>query len=236
MQNDSHTPPSGPPEFVSLSTRDGYDRWAAIYDEENNPLVVLEAPLLDQLLGEVRGLTVADVGCGTGRHALRLAARGTKVTALDFSQEMLNRARAKGGAEAVRFIRHDLGEPLPLEAASFHRVMCCLVLDHIPNLVGLFGEMRRICRPDGCVVISVMHPAMMLRGIQARFTDPTTGRETRPESCPHQITDYVTAVLRAGLHIEHISEHAVDAALVERSPRAAKYLGWPMLLMMRLTG
>jgi hypothetical protein len=31
-----------------------------------------------------------------------------------------------------------------------------------------------------------------------------------------------------------MSEHAVDADLVARSPRATKYLGWPMLLLLRL--
>jgi malonyl-CoA O-methyltransferase len=79
-----------------------------------------------------------------------------------------------------------------------------------------------------------MHPAMMLRGIQARFTDPTTGRETRPQSCPHQLSDYIMATIRARLHIDHISEHCVDEDLANRSPRAVKYLHWPMLTMLRL--
>ena len=78
-----------------------------------------------------------------------------------------------------------------------------------------------------------MHPALMLRGLQARFVDPQTRRETRPASCPHQISDYLTAALRAGLELDHISEHFVDDDLVARSPRAGKYLGWPMLLAMR---
>jgi len=79
-----------------------------------------------------------------------------------------------------------------------------------------------------------MHPAMMLKGVQARFTDPATGRKIGPASHPNQISDYVMANVRAGLEIEHISEHAVDAALVARSPRSEKYLGWPLLLMMKL--
>lgn len=79
-----------------------------------------------------------------------------------------------------------------------------------------------------------MHPAMMLRGIQARFTDPATGRETRPASWPHQVSDYIMAAVRAGLSIDEISEHAVDEELARRSPRAIKYLHWPILLMMRL--
>jgi hypothetical protein len=36
--------------------------------------------------------------------------------------------------------------------------------------------------------------------------------------------------VRSGLRIDHMSEHAVDAELARASPRAAKYLGWPLLL------
>src|SRR5438105_13335950 len=101
------------PVPIELPTREGYDRWAEVYDGEGNPLVALEEPLLDRLLGDVHGLAVADIGCGTGRHALRLAAAGAQVSAVDFSEEMLRRARAKPGAAAVDFRRHDLDEPLP---------------------------------------------------------------------------------------------------------------------------
>jgi ubiquinone/menaquinone biosynthesis C-methylase UbiE len=230
-----HTPelssPS-PPEL--LPTREGYDRWAAIYDDEDNALIALEEPQVTRLLGDVNGLAIADVGCGTGRHTLRLATAGARVTALDFSDAMLAKARVKPRADAVRWLQHDLTRPLPLPDAGFDRVVCFLVLDHIPQPAQLLAECRRICRPEGFVLLSVMHPAMMLRGIQARFTDPATGRETRPESCPHQLSDYVMAAVRAGLHIEHFSEHAVDEELAGRSPRAAKYLHWPMLAMMRL--
>ena len=78
-----------------LPTREGYDRWAEFYDVDDNPLVALEEPLMDRFIGNVRGLTVADIGCGTGRHALRLAAAGANVEALDFSEAMLQRARPR---------------------------------------------------------------------------------------------------------------------------------------------
>src|SRR5689334_24876291 len=106
----------------------GYNRWAEVYDAEENPLVLLEESKITPLIGDVAGLAVADIGCGTGRHALRLAAAGSRVTALDFSEGMLVRARAKPGADAVKFISHDLAQPFPLETASFDCVLCCLVL------------------------------------------------------------------------------------------------------------
>src|SRR5262249_41475340 len=183
-----------PPELPAIDqvpTCAGYERWAAIYDDEDNPLIALEEDHLPSILGDVAGLAVADIGCGTGRHAVRLARAGARVTAVDFSEAMLQRARAKPGTEAVAFVCHDLAETLPLDAGTFDRVLCCLVLDHIADLDRFFRELKRICRPGGQVVGSVMHPAMMLRGIRARFTDPATGRDTRPQSYPHQLSDYV---------------------------------------------
>ena len=217
-----------------LPTRLGYDQWAAVYDSDENPLVALEGPWIDRLLGDVRGLTVLDLGCGTGRHALRLAAAGAVVHALDFSPAMLDRARQKAGAAPVTFQVHDLAAPLPFAAESFDRIVCGLVVDHIADLQNFFGEMRRVCRPAGCAVVSTVHPAMLLRGVQARFRDPATGREIRPASYPHQLTDYVLAAARAGFTFDHLSEHAVDEALANRLERARRYLGWPMLFLMRL--
>jgi len=217
-----------------LPTREGYDRWAEIYDVDDNPLVALEEPWMDRLLGDVRGLAVADIGCGTGRHAIRLAAAGAKVEALDFSESMLQRARAKAGASQIVFRVHDLAKPLPFPDGTFDRVVCGLVIDHIADLDGLFREMHRVCRSSGWVVVSVMHPAMMLRGVQARFTDPVSGREVRPASCAHRLSDYVMAAVRTGFILEHLSEQAVDESLSNRLERARRYLGWPMLFLMRL--
>lgn len=231
---EGEVPSAAAPVMDLLPTQEGYDRWAAIYDEDDNPLIALEEPLVAGLLGEVRGLAIADIGCGTGRHGHRLAAAGAHVTGVDFSEKMLLRAVNKAATEHIRFVRHDLAQPLPLETAAFDRVLCCLVIDHIADLVGLFREGKRICRPDGFLVTSVVHPAMMLRGVQARFRDPATGREIRPQSCPHQIADYVMAATGAGLVFDHLSEHVVDAELAARCPRGQKYLGWPLLLLMRL--
>lgn len=218
---------------IRLSTREGYDRWAELYDDDDNPLVKLEEPIVDEMLGDVRGLHVLDLGCGTGRHSIRLANQGAIVTAVDFSPGMLAQAQHKTD-EPIRYVSSDLQKPLPFGKAAFDRVTCCLVLDHIHELGPLFREIHRLCRPNGSVVLSNMHPAMMLAGVQARFTDPTTGDKVYPASAANQISDYVNAATGAGFFIANMSEHFVDDALIAKSERAEKYRGWPLLLMMKL--
>jgi reactive intermediate/imine deaminase len=217
-----------------LGTREGYDLWSEIYDQEENPLVELEERHRGRLFGDVEGRAVADIGCGTGRHALWLARAGARVTAVDYSEGMLARAQVKPGAESITFVRHDLTQPFPLPAASFDRVVSGLVVDHIPDPTAFFAQLGRLCRPGGRAIISVMHPAMMLRGVQARFPDPRTGVKTYPASIGHQMGDYVMAASRSGLSLAEFSEHPVDEALAAANPRAAKYLGWPMLLLVVL--
>lgn len=216
------------------SIRSGYDRWAAVYERDANPLQALEEGHFRDAVGDVRGLRVLDLGCGTGRHSLWLAANGANVTALDFSEGMLAEARAKPGAGAIDFRAHDLHTPLPFADAQFDVVVSGLVLEHLRELGGFFREARRVLTPTGRAVISAMHPAMFLRGAMARFTDPDSGAVVTPGSFPHSVGAFVTAAVEGGFRIERVDEFSPDANLAAHVPRAEKYVGWPMLAILRL--
>ena len=225
---------SGEPEWRDVDTREGYDRWASTYDVEGNPLLALEEPEVDRSLGDVAGLDVLDVGAGTGRHAIRIAAAGARVTALDFSEGMLARGRTKPAADRVRWLSHDANRPLPLPDRSFDRVLSALVLEHIADPVPFLREPGRVTRGNGRIVVTAMHPAMFLRGVSARFRDSETGEFLRPRSYVMQLSDYVMSAIRAGLAIVTIAELTPDEGLAARVPRAEKYVGWPMLVVMVL--
>src|SRR5687768_3463845 len=95
---------------TELSALEGYAAWAERYDEEDNPLALIEGPALVAACGDVFGLRVLDVGCGTGRHTLPIAEMGANVVGLDFSPEMLAVARRRidglGISTSVEFHRH----------------------------------------------------------------------------------------------------------------------------------
>ena len=224
----------GPAKPDPAAIKSGYDRWSEVYDHDLNPLVALEEPVVHEALGDVSQLAVLDLGCGTGRHSLWLARSGATVTAVDFSEGMLNEARRKHGASAVRFVVHDLHRPLPFEAAAFDRIVSGLVLEHLDDLAFVFGEARRVLKPGGRAVVSAMHPAMFLRGAFARFTDPRTGESVSPGSHAHSLGQFVMSAVRAGFTLDAITERAPDAAFAARFPRAERYVDWPMLVVLSL--
>ena len=211
--------------------RDGYDRWAMVYDDDQNPLQALEGPLVQQACGNVQGLRVLDMGCGTGRHTLWLAQAGAEVTGIDFSEAMLAKAHEKAKGYSIDLIVHDLHQRLPFETGQFDMVVSGLVLEHIADLAHYFSEIARVLGNPGRAVVSAMHPAMFLRDSQAQFTDPNSGEKVRPGSLSHQLSDVVMAAVSASLELVLFAEHSADTQLAEDFPRSEKYVGWPMLVL-----
>jgi ubiquinone/menaquinone biosynthesis C-methylase UbiE len=216
------------------AVREGYDRWAAVYDHDRNPLAALEEPHMREAVGAVHHLAILDLGCGTGRHTVWLVDAGARVTALDFSEGMLAEARRKVQSADVQFVTHDLHQPLPFADGAFDVVVSGLVLEHLSDLGAFFAEAHRVLKWGGRAVVSAMHPAMSLRGSQARFTDPASGEIVQPGSIRYQVSDFVTAALKAGFALSAMSEYSPDAQFAGRFPRAEKYIGWPMLLILQL--
>jgi len=92
---------------------DDYDaRWARLAAAGQS--VHGEADLVDALLREHRGRRVLDAGCGTGRVAIELAARGYDVAGVDLDASMLGTARAK--APGIVWVEADLARLDTLDA------------------------------------------------------------------------------------------------------------------------
>jgi ubiquinone/menaquinone biosynthesis C-methylase UbiE len=105
-------------------------------------------------LGGREKLDALDIGCGTGFLSLELAARGHKVTGIDFAPEMLALAKdkaAKAGA-TIRF-EHADAENLPFASASFDLVITRHVLWTLPHPEAAISEWVRVLRPGGRLAV-----------------------------------------------------------------------------------
>ena len=103
------------------------------------------------LVGDVHGKNVLDIGCGDGRDASLLAARGAFVYGLDLSPALLRRAeiraRADGRETHVRFLCGS-AHAVPLPEASMDLVVGNAVLHHL-DLARASREVSRVLRPGG---------------------------------------------------------------------------------------
>ncbi len=121
-------------------------------------------PTALQLLELQPNEAVLDIGCGNGALARRLAEWGARVTAFDFSAEMIRLAKARSAAGSRSIEYHiidatDEAAMLELGAGRFDAVVCTMTLMDVPTIDPLFRAASRLLRAGGRFVFSTQHPA-----------------------------------------------------------------------------
>jgi SAM-dependent methyltransferase len=173
---------------------------AARYDQSeaamfDSPVIDLTVGLLARLAGGGRAL---ELGIGTGRIALPLAARGVPVDGIDMSRAMVDRLRAKPGGDAIGVTIGDFATTrVP---GTFSLVF--LVFNTIMNLttqdaqVACFANAAAHLEPGGCFVIEVMVPDL-------RRLPP--GQDARPfgvspDRCAFDVYDVATQAMSSNYY------------------------------------
>lgn len=177
------------------ATERAYEQWSASYDDvPRNGLFDLDEPVIEEILDGLSPGVAVDAACGTGRLASLLLARGHRVVGVDGSVDMISRARDRvpGLAVAVGDLAH-----LPLPDDSADVVVCGLALTHVDNLAPVFADLARVLRPGGDVVVSDVHPDLVLLGSVVKAVGPD-GRPQQAATYRHAPTAVLRAALAAG--------------------------------------
>ncbi|MGD0386419.1 MAG: class I SAM-dependent methyltransferase [Solirubrobacteraceae bacterium] len=140
-----------------------YDSFAAEYATANETApynALYERPAVIELLGDVHGRRVLDVGCGSGTLSQWLVESGASVVGFDISPAMLAIARERG-LSGASFHVADLARPLTfVPDASFDLAVASLVFHYLRDWAAPLRELSRGLVPGGTLVLSTHHPAM----------------------------------------------------------------------------
>ena len=159
-------------DFAELGgeTVEIWDRNADFWDErmgEGNEFhKLLIEPTQLGLLSLDAGERVLDIACGNGQFARKMASLGCEVVAVDAAPRMIENARGRTSADAeyAERLRYDVVDAsdeetmLALGESGFDAAVCTMALMDIASIEPIARAVRRLLKPDGRFVFSVMHP------------------------------------------------------------------------------
>lgn len=199
-----------------ISSVEGYERWAPIYDRSPNPLLAREQRYLLPLLADFRSNRVLDLACGTGRWLETLMQCGDSGVGIDFSIAML-RVGAKKSCLTGRLARASC-EALPFRTGVFDLAICSFALGHLGDLDSTLRELARVTQPRANIFVSDLHPEAYARGWRVGFRDernaveidtlPRQAEEIAQEFCLNGFESLGHLALRLGEPEKHIFARA----------------------------
>jgi ubiquinone/menaquinone biosynthesis C-methylase UbiE len=154
---------------IPVSVEEGYERWAATYDRDPNPLLAREERHLIPRIARLSASRPLDLACGTGRWLGHMNERGTSGVGVDNSAAMLNVAR-KNLFACNQLVQADC-ECLPLRDSAFDFAICSFAVGHVADVGSVAAELGRVLQPGSNVFISDLHPFAFAHGWRVGLRD-----------------------------------------------------------------
>ena len=189
-----------------METKEAYNLWANQYDTNENKTRDLEALSLRETLSQMYFNHALELGCGTGKNTEWLVERVNTLTAVDFSTEMLAKAKDKISSPKVNFVQADLNGSWDFSGnEKYDLIIFSLVLEHIENLSSIFEKLENGIAENGYVYIGELHPFKQYNGTKARF-ETNEGLQIVP-CFNHHISDFTNLALKFGYRIITLHEY-----------------------------
>jgi malonyl-CoA O-methyltransferase len=165
--------------------------------------------------------SVIEIGCGTGKNTLLLSEIAEKVYAIDFSAQMIDKAKEKVRSDNVIFITGDITKQWNFDNESADLITCNLVLEHIEDLSKVFSEAFRVLVKGGYLFICELHPFRQYQGTQANFQQ--NQEIIKIPAFMHHISYFANTAKNHGFMLESFKEswHKQDQ---NKPPRLASFL------------
>ncbi|MBD0401582.1 class I SAM-dependent methyltransferase [Flammeovirga sp. EKP202] len=187
-----------------MSIEQAYNSWADIYDSNQNKTRDLDAKATVETLSKYDFKNVIELGAGTGKNTSFLLSKAEQVVSLDFSEEMLNKAKVKIKDERVSFRRTDLNKEWDAEDDFADLVTASLCLEHIENLNQIFAKANTKLKKKGLFFISELHPFKQYLGTKARYETEEGVKEL--EVYTHHLSEFIHSAQINGFTLKEVEE------------------------------
>ncbi|WP_456376472.1 class I SAM-dependent DNA methyltransferase [Lutibacter sp.] len=204
-----------------MSIEEAYNLWAQQYDSNNNKTRDLDQKSTIEILSRYKFQTVLELGCGTGKNTKWLAKKAKKIIALDFSKEMLTKAKEKIKNEKVVFKQANLLQVWDVENEFANLITSSLTLEHIEDLNFIFNQAFLKLKTNGIFFINELHPFKQYIGSKAKFE--LENRTVVLEVYTHPISEYLQAAKNNGFNLEEILEQ-FDNSDISEIPRLISFV------------
>ena len=136
------------------------NRTPSDHDNASSPNNSLEKPVLLELLGDLAGKQILDLGCGDGNFGLELLDAGCQSYVGIESSHRMAKAGQEAHRESAGRIVHSRIEDWDYPPQQFDLIVSRLALHYVADLGGVFEKAFSALKPEGLLVFSMVHPVI----------------------------------------------------------------------------
>jgi len=213
------------PEFYD--NEENFEKYMERRKWQENANDTLEKPVMLELIGDVAGKSILDLGCGDARFGVELLRSGQEGTTYTGVEGSLNMVRAAN--ESVKGtnaqIEQAFMEDWTYPAGTYDLVISRLAVHYIEDVESLFHKIYNTLNENGTFIFSVEHPVITSTlqpsgtrtdwVVDQYFVEGYREQQWLGGSVKkmhRSIESYFMALQRAGFHVEHLRESAPQRA------------------------
>lgn len=201
------------PQVAERAVVEAYDLWAQNYDSQpGNLMLDLDQALFSKLIEglELKNKTVADIGCGTGRHWPEIFKHEpVRLAGFDVSPGMLLKLKEKFPAAETYSITDNSFSTI--SDHTFDVIISTLTVAHIENLEEALKAWCRILKDEGDIIITDFHPDTLAFGGKRTFKHGNTQIAVR--NFVHPVNRIEEILIRNGFKAVNEIERKIDESV-----------------------
>jgi ubiquinone/menaquinone biosynthesis C-methylase UbiE len=193
--------------------KEAYDIWSKHYDAQpDNLMLALDEALFSNLIAKLdfTGKTIADIGCGTGRHWEKMYAKQpSRMIGFDVSPGMLKVLNSKFPDAETYVINANSLDVLSNNSCDI--IVSTLALAHIDDLNEAFTEWNRVLKEEGHIIITDYHPDTLLKGGDRTFMH--NGKQMSIKNNVYPISAIKDMLEKLGFKFDEFVEKKIDESV-----------------------